>query len=339
MAWPARRSAAKPQTPVPCSSPPLPGALRSSPPTPQIPPCPPPEPRPHSRLSPPASLGSDVTFLASPSLKPSRPLILQAPGRGTTLSTVPQGGCRPLRHPYSRTFATSFWSSRSCSTFEASRLVAAGEVLLLKTKQREPGAALPPHALPGRGPDAGRTKVGSTGAAGSPGPARRLLRQEGREMALGQGKSRRMPSRFSKACLGRRHCLLLWSSRRPQTPRWAGLRVGSGRAGLQAPGLDFHCLRASLYKCTFAALTPHGCPLTTQGHQRALVLEANVITAMPRKQLSSPICKLKGICLCPHFADEKTEPQGGAMTCTRPPAGRRSVSPAAELPDLRIRSS
>lgn len=61
-----------------------------------------------------------------------------------------------------------------------------------------------------------------------------------------------------------------------------------------------------------------------------------MITSTPRKQLSSPLCEMKGICLCTHFADEKTEPQGGAMTCTKPVASRPSMHPAAELPDLRI---
>ena len=69
-------SAAKPQTPVPCSSPPQPGPFSPARQCPQTRPCPPPESPPHSHLSPPASLGSDVTFLASPSLKPSRPLTL-----------------------------------------------------------------------------------------------------------------------------------------------------------------------------------------------------------------------------------------------------------------------
>ena len=237
MAWPALGGQ------LPSPGPPSPAPRRPGP-GPLLQPARPPRPGPVLRRSPRRiSVSQPLQVLAetSPSWpvhpsSPADPSRCQAPGRGTPLSTVPRGACRPLRHPYSRTFATSFWSSRSCPIFEAPRPVAAGEVLLLKTKQREPGAALPPHALPGRGPDPGRTSVGSTGAAGSPGPACRVLRQEARETALGQGTSRRTPSRFSKACPGRRHCLLFWGSRLPQTPRRAGLRVGSGRAGLQAPG-------------------------------------------------------------------------------------------------------
>lgn len=94
----------------------------------------------------------------------------QAPGRGAPLSTVPRGVCRPLRHSYSRTFATGFWSSRSCSTFEASRPVSGiGGALLLKTKQREPGAALPSPALPHHGPDARRTTWAAQGPQGAQG--------------------------------------------------------------------------------------------------------------------------------------------------------------------------